>query len=211
MADVIIAESKIHDLGVFAARDFKAGETVLIIDDSRLVDDRHPLRPELGEYDYHCDYLAGGKVVLMQSPERHINSSCDPNTYVKTIGGVRHVIARRPIRWGEEITYDYIINCHAGDVWRCNCGSPHCRETIVSSFFELPLELQFEYLPLLDEWFVEEHRDKVEALQTASELLPSGGAQQPEPRQAGQEALVITHISNALRPRPRGRPRGRGL
>ena len=46
----------------------------------------------------------------MQSPERHINSCCDPNTYVKTINGVRHVAARRPIDSGEEITYDYIID-----------------------------------------------------------------------------------------------------
>lgn len=164
MADVIIAESKIHGLGVFAARDFQEGETILIIDDSRLVDDEHPLRSELGEYEYHCDYLADGKVVLMRSPERHINSSCDPNTYVKTCHGVRHVIARRPIKSGEEITYDYIINCHGGDVWQCNCGSPRCRGMIVSSFFELPLDWQLEYLPLLDEWFVEEHREKIEAL-----------------------------------------------
>lgn len=164
MADVIVAESGIHGLGVFATRDFAEGEIVLPIDDSRVVDDEHPLRPELGEYSYHCDYLAGGRTVLMRSPERHINSCCDPNAYVKTIDGVRYVVARRPIRSGEEITCDYIIDCHGGLVWRCGCGSPRCRGTIVSSFFELPVALQLEYLPLLNEWFVEEHRGKVEAL-----------------------------------------------
>jgi len=164
MADVVVAESHIHGLGVFAARNFKEGETVLTIDDSRAVDDEHPLHPEWGEYDYHCDYLAGGKIVLMQFPERHINSSCDPNTYVRTIRGLRHVVALRPIPQGEEITYDYIINCHGGDVWQCNCGSLRCRGMMVSSFFELPLDLQLEYLPLLDEWFVEEHHEEVERL-----------------------------------------------
>lgn len=164
MSDVIVAESGIHGLGVFASRDFAAGEIILPIDDSRVVDDEHPLRSELGEYSYHCDYLAGGVTVLMRSPERHINSCCDPNTYVKTVDGVRHVVARRPINSGEEITYDYIIDCHGGIVWQCGCGSPRCRGTIVSSFFELPLELQLEYLPLLNEWFVEDHREKVEAL-----------------------------------------------
>ena len=164
MADVIVAESKIHGLGVFATRDFAEGEIILPIDDSRVVDDEHPLRPELGEHSYHCDYLAGGKVVLMRSPERHINSCCDPDAYVKTINGVRHVVARRPIKSGEEITCDYIIDCHGGIVWQCSCGSPRCRGAIVSSFFELPAEAQLEYLPLLNEWFVEEHREKVEAL-----------------------------------------------
>jgi SET domain-containing protein len=164
MADVIIAGSQIHGLGVFATRDFAEGEIILPIDDSRVVDAEHPLRPESGEHSYHCDYLAGGKTVLMRSPERHINSCCDPNTYVRTIDGARHVVARKPIKPSDEITYEYIIDCHGGIVWRCNCGSPRCRGTIVSSFFELPVGLQLEYLPLLNEWFVGEHREKVEAL-----------------------------------------------
>lgn len=164
MSDVIVAESKIHGIGVFASRAFERGETVLLIDDSRIVDDEHPLRPELGENDYHCDYLANGKVVLMPSPERHINSSCDPNTFAKTIDGIRRVIARRDIESGEEITSDYIIDCHGGIVWQCDCGSPRCRKTIVSSFFDLPLEKQLEYLPLLSDWFIEEHREKAEAV-----------------------------------------------
>ena len=164
MSDLNVAESKIHGIGVFAARDFKQGEIVSVIDDSRIVDEEHPLRPELGEMDYHCDYLADGKVVLMPSPERHINSHCDPNTFVKTIDGVRYNIARRAIKSGEEITTDYIINCHGGIVWQCNCRSPHCRKTIVSSFFNLPEEKQLEYLPLLDYWFIEEHQEKIEKL-----------------------------------------------
>jgi SET domain-containing protein len=161
---VVVAASRIHGLGVIAGRAFAEGEVILPIDDSRTVDDEHPLRPELGEYEYHCDYLAGGKTILMRSPERHINSCCDPNTYVKTIDGVRYVVARRAIEAGEEITYDYIIDCHGGIVWQCNCGSSLCRGTIVSSFFDLPVDLQLEYLPLLNPWFIEEHREKIEAL-----------------------------------------------
>lgn len=164
MADVIVAASEIHGVGVFAARDFAEGEVILPIDDSRIVDAEHPLRPELGEFDFHCDYLAAGKTVLMRSPERHINSCCDPNAYAKTIDGIRHVVARKPIETGEEITCDYIIDCHGGIVWQCNCGSSRCRRTIVSSFFELPIALQLEYLPLLNEWFIEEHRERVESI-----------------------------------------------
>ena len=164
MADVYVAESGIHGVGVFAARDFAAGETVLVMDDSRVVDEEHPLRPELGEYEYHCDYLEGGKVVLQGSPERHVNSSCDPNVYARRRGGESVVVARRPIRAGEEITSDYIIDCHGGIVCSCNCWSPRCRRVVPSSFFELPVEKQLEYLPLLNEWFVAEHAEEVEAL-----------------------------------------------
>ena len=166
MSDVVVKESKIHGVGVFAARDFSEAEIILPIDDSRVVDEENPLRPELGEYDYHCDYLADGKVVLMRSPERHINSCCDPNVFVKTIDSMRYVTARRNIKAGEEITCDYIIDCHGGIVWQCSCGSPRCRKTIVSSFFELPIELQFEYIPLLNPWFIEEHQEKIEKLKS---------------------------------------------
>jgi hypothetical protein len=58
----------------------------------------------------------------------------------------------------------YIINCHGGIVWRCRCGSERCRGVIPSSFFDLPTEVQMEYLPLLDDWFVEEHKEKVARL-----------------------------------------------
>ena len=164
MIDVAVANSKVHGLGVFAMRDFEKDEIILEINDTRVIDVDNPLQAELGEFDYHCDYLAGEKIVLMQFPERHINSSCDPSAFVKTINGSRYVVAKRKLTTGDEITYDYIIDCHGGDVWLCNCGSSRCRRTIVSSFFELPLHWQLEYLPFLNPWFIEEHREKIEAL-----------------------------------------------
>lgn len=162
--DVIIGESSIEGLGVFAARRFEDGEGVLALDDSRVVGEERPLRPEEGEHERHCDYLAGGKVVLMPEPERYLNHSCDPNAHVKTIEGRRHVIALRRIEPGQEITLDYVLNTHGGDTWTCSCGSPACRGVLPSSFFELPVAEQLESLPLLDDWFVREHRERVEEL-----------------------------------------------
>jgi uncharacterized protein len=168
-AAVNVGPSRIHGTGVFASRAFSKDEMILKIDDSRVVDEEHPLRSELGEFSYHCDYLQNGKVVLMPSPERNINSSCDPNVYVKTIEGTRYVVARRYIAAGDEITSDYIIDCHGGEVWECTCGSSKCRGTIVSSFIELPIELQLEYLPFLNPWFIEEHREKIDELHSRFE------------------------------------------
>jgi len=165
MPDVAVADSAIHGIGAFATRPVRRGETALIIDDSRIVDETHPLRPELNEHAWHCDYLAGGAVVLMRAPERHINSSCDPNTFVKTIGVRRHVIALRDIPAGSEITYAYIVNTFGGAVWECHCGAPQCVGRVPSSFFELPVERQLEYLPQLEKWFRDEHPQEIRDLE----------------------------------------------
>jgi len=159
---VVVGASGIEGQGVFSVKAFLEGETVLGIDDSRTVDERNPLGP--GDEPRHCDYLARGAVVLMQPPERYINHSCRPNTYVKTAGGRRQVIALRHIPAGEEITYDYCINGGGDTVWTCHCGAGRCRGVIHSDFFHLPMELQREYLPLLDAWFREERSAELQQL-----------------------------------------------
>ena len=169
MSPPIVRNSRIHGLGVFAQREYAVGDVILWIDDSRIVDEHHPLTPE--EKAEHCDYLEGGTVVLMREPERHINSSCDPNAYVQTYGGRRRVVVRKVIRSGDEITYDYIIDCHGGEVWECRCGSPRCRGTIVASFFDLPAEWQHEYFPLLNPWFVKEHHARIQQLERSTWYL----------------------------------------
>jgi hypothetical protein len=123
-----------------------------------------PLRPDLGEYEYHCDYLEGGKTILMKFPERHINHCCEANSFVRTIHATRYVFAYRDIAPGEEITYDYCFNGYGDTIWECNCGSPLCRKEIHSDFFHLPVEKQIEYLPLLDDWYLREYQVKVAEL-----------------------------------------------
>jgi hypothetical protein len=164
---VVSRVSRIDGQGVFGERPFLKGETLLEIDDSRIVDELHPLGP--GDDPRHCDYLARGTVVLMQPPERYINHCCQPNTYVKTVTGRRRVIALRNIAAREEITYDYCVNSGGDTVWTCHCGAERCRRVIHSDFFQLPVELQREYLPLLDTWFREERAAEVERLQNLIE------------------------------------------
>ena len=170
MSRVYIAQSTIHGTGVFAAVPVRPGEIVLRIDDSRVVTHAEPLDPDRGEEERHCDYLAGGKVVLMRPPERFINHRCDPNTYVRTIAGDRYVVALTEIRPGEEITYDYCVNGDGDTEWSCSCGSPNCRRRHLSGFFHLSEGVQARYLALLDDWFVAEHRAEVEALKRRLEL-----------------------------------------
>jgi GNAT superfamily N-acetyltransferase len=187
MSRVYTAESPIHGTGVFSAARFSPGEIILKIDDSRVVTDASPLDPAKGEFEHHCDYLANGKIVLMQPPERFINHRCDPNTYIRTIAGDRHVVALREIRPGDEITYDYCVNGDGDTAWDCSCGSPACRRHHLSGFFHLPVEVQARYLALLEDWFVAEHRHDVEALKRKIETL--GVAESPvgEPSPAEPE------------------------
>jgi hypothetical protein len=161
-AGVIVKPSPIHRKGVFAAVDFKAGDIILERDDSRLVTDENPLQE--GERVWHCDWLADGRVIYVQEPERYTNHSCDPNAYVKEIGGARYFVARKDIHAGEEITINYSID-NWGDVWwHCDCGSARCRETVYNDFFRLPLEIQIEYLPYLTQAYRERFREQVDEL-----------------------------------------------
>ncbi|NDJ77666.1 MAG: SET domain-containing protein [Chloroflexi bacterium] len=164
MSKVYVNRSRIHGLGVFAAVTLKPGEPVLAIDDSRLVTPTNPLRP--GEEEMHCDYLADCIVVLMQEPERYINHSCDPNSFVRSLHGIRYVLARKTIYIGEEITYDYSMNSCSDFVWHCDCGSARCRFTITADFFQLSYLQQLEYLPLLETWFIEENKLEIDRLLT---------------------------------------------
>jgi hypothetical protein len=166
MDNVIVKSSPIHGKGLFAAVNFNEGTLILERDDSWLVTDLTPL-PD-GEHEYHCDWLADGRVVLAQEPERYTNHSCDPNAFVKEVDGVRYCCARRGIAAGEEITYDYCINGFGDTVWECNCGSERCRRTIHSDFFHLPRHLQIEYLPYLSSLYKERFREKVDELTRAA-------------------------------------------
>jgi hypothetical protein len=104
---VHFGESPIHGAGVFSSANFSPRDFILKIDHSRVVSDADPLEPVRWEFEHQWDYLADGKVVLMQPPERLINLRCDPNTFTRTIAADRYVVALRGIRPGEEIAYDY--------------------------------------------------------------------------------------------------------
>ena len=193
MVRVYTAESPIHGTGVFSLARLSPGQVVLRIDDTRVVTDAEPLDPEEGEFDHHCDYLAGGVVVLMRHPERSINHRCDPNTYIRTIAEDRYVVALREIGPGEEITYDYCLNGDGDTPWECACGSPSCRMHLLSGFFHLPEEVQARYLALLENWFVAEHRDEVDALKLRIEATKKSEHPRDEPSTPGA-GLVASDV-----------------
>ncbi len=163
MNDVEFKASSIEGLGLFATRSFCAGQRIRKINVVREVTPASPLRDEFEERADHCDY-PNRKVVLLGPPDRYVNQSCDPNAYVFYEEDNSFLVARRDIAAGEEITCDYNINITGGTEWPCRCGAVRCRGTAVGNFFRLPFDIQQEYRPLLAEWFLQAHRDRLIAL-----------------------------------------------
>jgi SET domain-containing protein len=166
---VFVAASPIHGFGVFARRPFAEGETILIREE-RPVTAELPLDEAKGEFEYHCDWLEGGRQVYIGYPERHVNHSCDATSCHALYGSERHIVALRAIRPGEEVTGNYSIDLWAGDSWHCRCGSVRCLGVVPGDFFSLPLDRQLELSPLLSDWFVREHFHEYQAFKARAGL-----------------------------------------
>jgi SET domain-containing protein len=121
--NVIVRRSKISGKGVFAARDFAKGEVVLKWTPLPIA---KAAIEELPKKERAFVEKIGKRFYLMQTPERFVNHSCDPNTMTRNKADV----ALRGIRKGEEITSDY--SGQGIDFFRCRCGSEKCRRKIVS-------------------------------------------------------------------------------
>ena len=158
-----VRASAIEGLGLFAARAFRAGERIRRINVVREITAEAPLREDLGERADHCDY-PDGRTVLLGFPDRHVNHSCDPSAWVRYEGDAAWLVARRDLAAGAEITCDYNVNITGGTEWPCHCGASRCRGAVRGDFFLLPPEIQREYRPLLADWFVRRHRERIEAL-----------------------------------------------
>jgi uncharacterized protein len=166
MDDVEVKPSGIEGLGVFAARACATGDRIRSIIVVREVTADAPLREDRGERADHCNY-PDGRVVLYGAPDCYLNHSCDPNAYEVHDGRATYLVARREIPAGTEITCDYNINIADGTAWPCRCGAARCRGAVVGDFFRLPTPWQREYRPLLAGWFVDRHRDRIDALDRA--------------------------------------------
>ena len=151
-------------MGLFARVDLDAQDYIHTVTYEREITELNPLNAEAGERIDHCAY-PDGKVMLVASPGRYMNHSCDPSAYYRYVGSTAKAYARRVIPKGSEITVDYLINNPGGDSWRCRCGSGRCRGETGTSFFELPMQFQREYYPFLADWFKARFPIETEALE----------------------------------------------
>ncbi len=160
-----VRASGTEGLGIFAACDIEAEDYIHTVAFEREVTEAAPLNEALGERYEHCAY-PDGKVMLVAFPARHMNHSCDPNAYYRYDKPAPTAHARRRIHAGEEITVDYLINNPGGDSWPCQCGAARCRGMTGTSFFDLPVRFQREYLPLLAPWFKQRFAEQMAQLES---------------------------------------------
>ncbi len=139
-----VRKSPIHGRGVFATRTIRKGSTIIEYRGKRFdpddvewdpyADPANPYHTFLFETDDGTTIDAG----IRGNAARWINHSCAPNceTYEDDDGRI-FIQARRTIRPGEELTYDYRLNYEGRltkrvlEAYKCRCGAPRCRGSLL--------------------------------------------------------------------------------
>jgi uncharacterized protein len=139
--DVYVGPSR-FGRGVFAGRDFAAGELILTFSGPIITFEE---AVALGVNEGNALQIDHTYYMDLEEPGRCVNHSCAPNAGIKQH---TQLIALRRIPRREEIRYDYSTTMHE-DHWTmvCRCGAAECRGS-VRDFRSLPTRVQRRYLNL---------------------------------------------------------------
>ena len=141
----VVRNSGIHGRGVFATRTIRKGTTILEYRGERTTWAIAKRRPDSDPDNPHHTFifeLEDGRVIdadVRGNAARWVNHSCAPNcdTYEDDDGRV-FIEARRTIRAGEELTYDYQLSydgrvgARVRAAYACRCGTPRCRGSMLA-------------------------------------------------------------------------------
>ena len=143
--NIVVRRSAIQGRGVFATRDLKRGERIVEYTGERISNEEASARYDDEKVSRHHTFLFGVDDDLCidgvrgGNDARFINHSCDPNAFAKIERRRVFIYARRAIRAGDEILYDYWYSVDEGytlddlkRIYPCRCGSPKCRGTMYS-------------------------------------------------------------------------------
>jgi SET domain-containing protein len=130
---VVFKKSKIHGTGGFARVDIRRGKRIIEYVGPKLTKDE--AEAELQKFNYYIftlddQYDIDGSVDW--NPARFINHGCDPNCEVDIVRGRIWIYARRNLKAGEELTYNYSHDLADYRERPCRCGSPKCVGYIVA-------------------------------------------------------------------------------
>lgn len=135
----LIKKSGKKGKGVFATRDIKKGELIMIRDYSKLK--RYKLGSKALSKSNHVDCVGNKEYVIDNSPNSYINHSCEPNTKTIIISKNKAKnYALKNIKKGEELTHSYApskkelaqAKKQRLHIWKmkCRCGSKKCKKII---------------------------------------------------------------------------------
>ena len=139
-----VRRSAIHGRGVFATRTIRRGERIIEYKGQRVSWDLAMERPDSDPDDPAHTFLFeldDGRVIdarVRGNAARWINHSCAPNCETcEDDDGRVYIEARRAIKPGEELSYDYklIVDGKLTKKERasytCRCGKPQCRGSLL--------------------------------------------------------------------------------
>jgi uncharacterized protein len=140
----IVRHSPIHGRGVFAADKIKRGTVIIEYKGKRSTWDEAMERPDSDPDDPAHTFLfeiEDGRVIdarVRGNAARWINHSCDPNCETREDeDGHVFIEARRKIRPGAELTYDYRLTIDGKlskkekAQYACRCGTGKCRGSLL--------------------------------------------------------------------------------
>lgn len=143
---VYLKETPDRGYGVFAARDFSAGEIITEFTGPRVrIEQMEGIPQEVWD---HLLNVGKDDYLIPREPEARTNHSCDPNA-----GIVNDVFleAMRHIAKDEEITFDYSTTTFDDWHMECRCGSPLCRG-LIGRYRDLPESLKAKYSKYTPDW-----------------------------------------------------------
>ena len=123
--------------GVFATKEFKAGETVMV----------GKIKEILNKNDSHASQIDENTHARHAGIVPKVNHSCGPNCGIKVNEtGAHDFVAMKNIAIGEEITFDYVMRNYSIEHFpeQCQCGAPECRGQ-VTGWKDLPQKKKEEY------------------------------------------------------------------
>ena len=135
---ICIRQSAIHGVGGFAKADIATGTRVIEYIGERITKAESLRRCESNnEYIFSLGDTHDLNGNVPWNPARFLNHSCDPNCEAEPDGGRVWIVARRDIRAGEEITFNYGYDLEDYRDHPCRCGATECVGYMVAAeFFE---------------------------------------------------------------------------
>lgn len=137
-----VRSSSIHQRGLFATRDIKKEEYIIQYIGEKISKEESTRRAleweetarETGEglvyiFELDDDWDLDGR--LGDNPARYMNHSCDGNCEAVNAEGEIWIMARKKIKKGEELVYDYGYDMEHFLDHPCLCGSDNCIGYIV--------------------------------------------------------------------------------
>ena len=138
-----IGPSPIQGRGAFATRAIPGGTRIIEYTGEKISHKTANARYDDERMDRHHTFLfAISRSIVIDAAvggndSRLINHSCRPNCEMEIAKDRIYVHARRNIRPGEELTYDYAFERAEADdeetekLYLCNCGASRCRGSIL--------------------------------------------------------------------------------